>query len=492
MGFRSFFSLLSKNFKLLYRSKGSTLFVLFFPLVILLLVGFAFNSSGISNVSVGYSLNQDSSISDSLFSSLEEKGFYFERFDSNDSCIDSLKLLKVQVCLVFPKDFSENGSSYDLDIYVDNSRINLAYSILNEINLHVSNASSSIGASLANEMIDNFESIKGSIEEEKLNIGKYKEEIKDLESSISNREEVPEIDEEIEDLKDIRSLLNDSSDLSKLNSGISLLGDFEDYSSDSEGLFYSVYKDLSNIRENLDDSISNLNKGILKINSLSSFDVEKITSPIKTKINSVNESSNNFNFLLPTIISLIGLFGGILLSSSFILKERKTKAYFRNFMTPTTGFSFLFADYITCLLVLIFQFSLAFVAFYFIFDIFIPLSNGILFAVLFLSLSVFILIGIFLGYLFKSEEAIIFSSVILASFMMFFSNVILPMESFFGNLKFVAQFNPFVVCDLALRKVMLFGQGYSQILNEIYILSGFFISLFILSFLLRKFTKKIL
>lgn len=492
MGIKSFFSLLSKNFMLLSRSKLSTLSILLFPLIILILVGFAFNSSGISSVDVGYSLNSNSALTDNLFLALRDKGFSLEKFESNDSCINSLKLLEVQACIVFPEDFSEKGSSNEVEIYVDNSRINLAYSILHEINLHVSNASSFLGTSLAQEMLNSFNSVKSYIDAEKSNIKEYQNEIKSLGVSISSREEVPEVDDEIDDLKDLRSSLNDSSELSKLNSGISLLDDFEDYSSDSEDLFSSTSKSLLEIREEMDDSLSNLDKGLSKIDSLSSFDAEKISSPIRTKINSANGGSNNLDFLLPTMISLIGLFGGILLSSSFILKERKTKAYFRNFMTPTRGFTFLFADYLACLSVLILQFVLAFLGFYFIFDILVPFNNGVLFVVLFLALSVFILIGTFIGYLFKSEEAIVFSSVIVASFMMLFSNTILPIETFFGNLKSIAQFNPFVVCDLALRKIMLFGHGYGQILNEIYILSAFLVGFFILSLLWRKFTKKVL
>ena len=491
MGIKSFFSLLSKNFALLSRSKLSALSILFFPFVILILVGFAFNSSGISSVDVGYFLSSDSALTENLFSDLNAKGFLLERFDSNTSCIDSLKLLEVQACIVFPDDFSENGSSSNIEIYVDNSRINLAYSILHEINLHVANASSFLGTSLAQEMIDGFGFVKSSIEGEKENIEIYQSQIRKVQSSISSRSGTIDVEKKIDDLKSLRPFLN-GSELSKLNAGISLLKDFEDYSSDSEKLFSSTSKSLLKIREDMDGSSSNLNEGILKIDSLSSFDAEKVGSPIKTKINSAKGGSNNLEFLLPTVISLIGLFGGILLSSSFILKERKTKAYFRNFMTPTRGFTFLFADYVTCLLVLVFQFALAFLGFYFIFDISIPFNKGVLFVVLFLALSVFTLIGTFIGYLFKSEESIIFSSVLVASFMMFFSNTILPIETFFGNLKSVAEFNPFFVCDLALRKIMLFGHGYAQVLNEIYILSAFFVGFFILSLLWRKFTKKVL
>jgi ABC-type uncharacterized transport system permease subunit len=103
-----------------------------------------------------------------------------------------------------------------------------------------------------------------------------------------------------------------------------------------------------------------------------------------------------------------------------------------------------------------------------------------------------IFIGTFLGYLFKTEETIMFSSVIIAAFMMIFSNTLLPIETFFGPLKYVARFNPFVVCDSALRKVMLFGYSYPQIMEEIYILAAFAVVFFLLSWLGRRVTKGVL
>jgi len=64
----------------------------------------------------------------------------------------------------------------------------------------------------------------------------------------------------------------------------------------------------------LDEIIISLENG----NSLSS---EEIASPVNIEINSLNVSSSNRDYLLPTLLTLIALFGGILLSSTLVLKE---------------------------------------------------------------------------------------------------------------------------------------------------------------------------
>lgn len=242
----------------------------------------------------------------------------------------------------------------------------------------------------------------------------------------------------------------------------------------------------------LDESITKIDKLIAEVDKSNVLEAEKIISPIKTQVVSVNSNSNNRDYLLPTILTLIALFGGILLSSTFVLKERKTKAYFRNFMTPTLNFTFVFANYLTCLMILIFQFVLILAGIEWIFG---KQVLGILpeiSLILFFSLSAFIFIGIFIGYLFKSEETVIFASVFVAALMMFFSNTILPIETFLSGFKNIANFNPVVLCSLALKKIVSFGYSYDSILDELYYLGGFFITFLILSLFGRKLSKEIL
>jgi len=143
-------------------------------------------------------------------------------------------------------------------------------------------------------------------------------------------------------------------------------------------------------------------------------------------------------------------------------------------------------------MVLIVQFAFVFLGIQYFLHI--PLAGmiGGISLILFVALSAFIFIGMFIGYLFKSEETIIFSSVLIAAVMMFFSNTILPIETISSSFKNIAVFNPVVACDLALKKVISFGFDYSFILGELYILGGFLGFFLILSYVGRRITKKML
>jgi ABC-2 type transport system permease protein len=115
-----------------------------------------------------------------------------------------------------------------------------------------------------------------------------------------------------------------------------------------------------------------------------------------------------------------------------------------------------------------------------------------LIAVLLVTLSAFIAIGMFIGYLFRSEETIIFSSMIIAALLMFFSNVILPLENISSGLIKFLRFNPLVISNLALKKVILFGFGFGDIWVELLTLTGFFVIFFILNCVFRSLTKRVL
>jgi ABC-type multidrug transport system permease subunit len=358
----------------------------------MLFVGFAFDSSGIQGISVGVYSNSSSSLETEIVTGLSNQGFIVSSFNYSQNCIESIKLNEIQVCLVFPEGFSDTGSVDEVKIYVDSSRINLAYSVLHEIENQVSNSSSILGTSLAGNLINTLNSVKTTLNEDKSKLDESIDNSKVIDLITSKFDETFEMEEELSNLRLIKSKLNSSSDISKIDSVISKIEDLDDYLSSSSSGFYQISKYNDESSEMFDNVISDIDKLTKEISSSNVFEAETISSPVKTEIVYVNGEENNLDYMLPTIISLIALFGGILLSASFILKERKTKAYFRNFMTPTINFTFLFADYATCLLVLMCQFILVFLGIYFIFGISIPIHYGEFFVLILLSLSVFILL----------------------------------------------------------------------------------------------------
>lgn len=161
-------------------------------------------------------------------------------------------------------------------------------------------------------------------------------------------------------------------------------------------------------------------------------------------------------------------------------------------MAPAKNITFIMSTYLTCLIIIFIQFVFIFVGAQYLSDINILSILGPLALTLFVAISTFIVIGMFIGYLFRSDETVIFSSMIVAALLLFFSNIILPLENVSGGIGKILRFNPLVIANLALKKVILFNLGFSAILTHLLILGGFFVVFFILNCIFRSLTKRVL
>ena len=491
MEIRALLSIIEKNFKILGRSKFSLIAIILVPFLVILLASFAFNSSSLAGVNVGVYSESYSNLTEEVLQGLSEN-FTIIKENSSEECINSVKASTSQICVVFPKDLSSEGSEEEVVFYVDHSRLNLAYTLLHEIGSKISIKASDLGVSLVQELISALGNIKTSLPDQKSKIELSKQNLQEIIGKTDFNLSALQIENISIILNSAYELANSSSAQLKINESLVILEILnQSFLTASENLAYieTQSEETKIILDTLAEKSDQIN---LEINKINVLDAEKIISPIKTKIESINVGSNNKDYLLPTIISLIALFGAILLSSTFVLQERKSKAYFRKFLTPTRDITFLLGNYITCLIILFAQFILVFLGLIFILSMnFAGIWPEIL-LILFLSLSAFTFIGMFIGYLFKSEETTIFAGVLASALMMFFSNVILPIETISHTFEKITLFNPLVIVDSALKKVILFGLDLSYMSNEIYTLLGFFVVFGVLSYLGRKITKRML
>jgi len=491
MMIRSLLSVIEKNFKILGRSKFSLGAIILVPFLVILLAGFAFNSSSLAGINVGVYSDSYSNLTEEVLLGLGEN-FTINKLNSSDECIDSVKSSNSQICVIFPKDLSEEGTSEEVVLYVDHSRLNLAYTLLHEIGSKISIKASDLGISLVQELISALGNIKTSLPDQKSKIELSKNNLQ----TISEKAEFELSTEHIENISSIlisvQAAANSTTVKRKINETLVILSILNESLLNASGNLEYIETQSEETLVILNNIAKDSDEINLEINQINVLEAEKIISPIKTKIESINVDSNNKDYLLPTIISLIALFGAILLSSTFVLQERKSKAYFRKFLTPTRDITFLLGNYLTCLAILIAQFLLVFLGLIFVLNMNFAGVWPEIVLILFLALSAFTFIGMFIGYLFKSEETTIFAGVLVAALMMFFSNAMLPVETISNQLKNIALFNPLVVCDAALKKVTMFGLDLSYLSNELYVLAGFFLVFAILSFLGRKITKRML
>ena len=493
---KSLLTIIQKNFKTLGRSKFSLIAIILVPLLVILITGFAFNSSWLSGINIGVYSDSYSNLTTEILFSLENQSFIINKINSEQDCLNSIKRNENQICIIFPGNLSKQGNSDEVRFYVDNSRINLAYSLVHEINSKISTTSSSIGQSLAQELISSLNSTKTSLSSQNFELEKLKSGVQLIVANSENNLSFVKIENASSYLiltQNLTSNLTNSTSIStNINETLKILSELNSTLLSASNKLNYLKNQSQNIKILLDGVSNKFNLMSAEVNKVNIVNAENIASPIKIKIESININSSNKSYFTPTILSLIALFGSILLSSTFVLQERKSKAYFRNFITPTSDLTFLLGNYLTCLIILIAQFILVWIGITFILDVSVLSVLSSISLVLFLSLSAFIFVGMFIGYLFKSEETTIFAGVLIATLMMFFSNVLLPIETISGQFKKIALFNPLVACDSALKKIILFDLGISKILTEIYILIGFFVAFAILSYLGRRITKRML
>ena len=493
MGVKTLFSLVGKNLKMFFRSKMSSMAVMLIPLAVILLTGVAFNSSQYSNIQVGIYSESYSDFTWSIIDDFQKDNFRAQTYETEAGCISSVKKSESQICVVFPSDLSPDITEEEIVFHADYSRVNLVGDLTSKIQKNVLSKTSGVGEELAQDLIGSLEDIKSKLPEAKTKLENAYSDTKD------NQEELDTIDlsannleSAIEDLEDARDDINSTETtlIADINEIIEDLDRIKNSTEDAEESIDSLETKIDTTASSLTEISNDLDSIISSLNSQKVVTASNVVSPIKTRIQAIDSESNNKDYMVPIVFSLIILFGSVLLSSTFVLKEKKTKAFFRNFMAPVSNATFLLSTYLTCLAIILLQFSIVLLGGKYVLGMNIAPILPQLLIIGIAAISAFIALGMFIGYLFKSEETIIFSSMIIATLLVFFSNIILPIENTAGNISNILKFSPLVAADLAFKKTMLFSLPVASLIQEIITLAVCFTVFFLASATFRELTKR--
>ncbi|HLF54863.1 MAG TPA: ABC transporter permease [Candidatus Nanoarchaeia archaeon] len=227
-----------------------------------------------------------------------------------------------------------------------------------------------------------------------------------------------------------------------------------------------------------------------KINAIEIRDPEAITQPIQTTIKPIVAESTYLNYLLPVLIVLIVMFTALLIVPTLILLEKHSIASFRMYLTPVNNVSYVLANFVTGMLLLLVQviLILAIASVFLSAQIVTSLPGAVL--ILLLVSALFTLVGMGVGYLFNTEETATLAGVSVGAIFLFLSDVIIPIESMPDWLASIAEFNPFVVGSSALRRALLFKSSFINLLPEILVLAGYIAAIALIAVGLFMATKK--
>ncbi|MEM3373693.1 MAG: ABC transporter permease [Candidatus Woesearchaeota archaeon] len=518
-------SVIKKNIKLLLRNKVSNFVLILGPLLIIFLVGLSFSTSSF-NIKVSVFSEQYSPLSESLIKTLTDNNYFILKENSETDCINSVIDSFSQACLIFPRNMKISNDKQELiKIYVDQSKINLAYLVLSTLMESLGQKTTEISKELTDKLISSIIFSKAKLNTIEKNI-KLIDEYTDTSNSLLNNSassilsldfsatETQTITTESINIKttqlitDSLTYISDSintinslddwvmsngtSYLNKLKTNLNNLkirletgqtdlnnefstfeeqldqtiSDFSEKLEKAKNTNQQVYNNLLQVIDNLNkvkannQEIKNNIRSILdNINSIEILNSENIANPIITQINPVVKQSTNLGFLFPSLISMLIMFTGIFLASTLVIMEKNSRAFFRVFTTPNKNRLFVFATYLTSLLVIFIQLLLIFLVSNYYFKIefnFLNIKHILIFIIsLIIIITFFIFLGLLIGNIFNSEEISMLASLSIGTIFLLTSGVIFPLESMPSYIIEKAKYNPMYISTELIKKATL-------------------------------------
>ncbi|MBW2968443.1 ABC transporter permease [Candidatus Woesearchaeota archaeon] len=577
------FELMKKNFKLLLRSKTSSLVIFIGPLLLVLLLGLAYSQSSGFTLSAAVFSQGYSDLSESLISKMDNQNFNVVRHETQENCVNAVKRGEAQACIVFPPSMHvEAIDGNEVTFYVDYSQINLVWLILDVMSARVSERSEELSKELTADVLDRLwfvedrmktgksqgediktasaevrtvaGSMKGNVQKLDISVdfsgidlssaenatgkihdtmnairgelenltgstntfaGRIDESIAYIEGEVNSsgvQDELDDIDDSIDDIQQavdhasenidedianasasitaIRAALNTVS--LKLDAAKVKIDGVKSQRDDLIPQFEGIDTEIDTLNDKVEGMKATLDEGLERISALRVTSPDRIVAPITTKIEPVTAQKTHFNSLFPTLLVLIIMITGILLSATLVIVEKRSKAFFRNNMTPTSYAMFSLSTYLTSLTTIFIQLVLFVSISAFFFETDVLASVWLLLLIVFLVCTVFICIGMFVGFLFRTEETVNLAAITLATIFLLFSSAVIPLESLPGYIKDIAMFNPFVLSELALKQSLVFQIGVSKLGTPLGMLAGYAAGIFLLLIVLQKLMRKLL
>jgi ABC-type multidrug transport system permease subunit len=510
--FTKLFYILEKNLKLLIRTKVSALIFILGPLIITALLAIAFNTSTLSDINIAVYSESYSPLTESIISNLTTQNHNLIKATSEPDCIDSARFGDFQACIIFPSNMElSNEANNIISIYVDNSRLNIANLIASQITTKVSVEASSLSEEIVTNILivldtANSESTKTQALVTDL-ISKNTELQASLTTSSSKLSLIDlsynpivnsTIDTDISTLESvcnatatITSLKEQIDDLETSNTNlITKLTTAQQEKDSVSGILTTIAADLTTQASTFESVQTNLVKITDNIATIEITNAGNIATPLRTNVETSSITNSFLLFILPTMLTIIIMFLSLLMSSSSIISEKESKAYFRNFITPTNGLLFLLGEFLSNLLVLSAQIVIMLgVLYFFLKDIITP-DSFLLTGLSLLTIGIFfILLGMLLGYLFNTKQTVTLSAISTGILLLFFSNTIIPLETLSSKVREIISYNPFLLSENMLKKILIFNSTFSGIDQSLLILGIASIIILILAIISRSLSK---
>ncbi|PIN88722.1 hypothetical protein COU61_03730 [Candidatus Pacearchaeota archaeon CG10_big_fil_rev_8_21_14_0_10_35_13] len=508
----NFLTVILKNFRSMYNSKLSSLIVILGPVILILITGLALSDNSLRNINSQVFIDSPSSFSNNVILGLKQKSFNVLVVDSLDSCKSSVISGDSHVCigifrdsdkgLIIP-DYGDIG--YHLELFVDFSKQRTVWGVINTIQTAVDVESDKIRDSavsnlrvkldelvleletkrllileaqgqlaylkvLSDGTIDDYNNAVSSLSVVSLNIGTLKSSLRDLKTVGVDYDRINSLLYYLDNIENANEAANSNIDKIFSKEGLEDIGNNIDV----------LINDLSVVQSSMFNLISELKQ-------LRDVNLDRVSNPIPLTYSSVKGGVSSgtsdsqdlefLDYLFPSFLMFFILFASLIFSTLNVFRERSSPAHIRNITSKTSGVSFILGNFVTSVIIISLQVSLIVLlaARFLNFSILSVMGSFVI--TLALSVSLFSLIGMFIGYLFDSQEGAIIASVSLALLFLVFMPIITPTETLPGVISSVVSLSPLVILESKLRIASIFGYSFVLSVKEtISLISSFIVS----------------
>jgi hypothetical protein len=307
------------------------------------------------------------------------------------------------------------------------------------------------------------------------------------------------LDDALNDLKDMEASLEEINesysdpDLKKaVNNLDSAIDQMDSIKSTLDQLDIDLQDSIVRTRESKERIhllIQNINEEEMQIGELSDKLGEKgVFIQFRSPFEKMSDDPILISF--PLLIAIIATFTSMVLSNLFILKQTGQRSYLRETLSPAWDLSFLISAYLTNLFFIFVQVITLLIIGFFLFHTAFFNSLSIVIFAIFLAVSVFILIGMIIGYLVKNQNLSILLSVFLVILFFVFSDILAPTALTSPIIQFFINLNPFVILNNILFDAILINSPFSVLRIFFTKLEILFGVLSIVVYLSRKINKR--
>jgi ABC-2 type transport system permease protein len=285
-----------KNIRLLLRSKTSALVLILGPLMVIVLVGLSFSTTAF-NLRISAYSERYSELSNTLMDKLRVEKFTVDQATAKELCIDSVKEGISHACVIFPPDMViDNQKTNLVSLYVDQSKINIAYLVTSTLKGSIGEKSTEISKGLTDTIVTTILKNKDALtglqplfdasKAANIEMLKQNEEIQKSLTGINlNADNKVNADIGVEMIRgQVKEIVTDAISLS--NEGIALTNDlmkYKDEVNDSTKYQADLTKVLTSLSQINSTLLVDQNTTLVKINSFAS-EVSKSVSDLTSKL----------------------------------------------------------------------------------------------------------------------------------------------------------------------------------------------------------------